>query len=270
METLFEDYIQKGRIFEALIVGQNLMRKSLDLRITGKYIDFLLKLSDKTELLNQKLAYINQADSTLDYYSLYADLSNEAMEFVKEYKEKIEGSRSFVSERIQTEENEARKKKIIYNNEAFDLIKKLYGKLRSNSDEDAINRILDNIRRVDESIEREYMTPEQVSEYEGLTRKLSDEVAKKLKELDDKKNAEYNLRAVDAYEKAFNMFKNADVTADVEKIVAEFFSFDSSRLSPETSMYYNHVYSFIFGKLNDEEKFAFTKKAIAYQMRGKR
>ena len=37
----------------------------------------------------------------------------------------------------------------------------------------------------------------------------------------------------------------------------------------ETMIYYNHVYSFIFSKLSDEERFAFTKKAIILQKRRK-
>jgi hypothetical protein len=42
----------------------------------------------------------------------------------------------------------------------------------------------------------------------------------------------------------------------------ELFSYDASRLTNETLIYYNHVYNYILSKLNDEEKLTMTKLSI--------
>lgn len=40
------------------------------------------------------------------------------------------------------------------------------------------------------------------------------------------------------------------------------FSYDASKLFNETLIYYNHVYSFIFNKLDDNGKFRLTQISI--------
>ena len=267
MISLFNNCIKEGRIFEALILGQNIVNRKCEIVSTGKYIDFLLALSENASALSQKLAYLNRADSILDYFSENADLTESALDFIKGHKERIESRRSMISEQIQEKERVLMEKDIQFNTEAIGLISKLSDKLLTVSDEATMNKILEQIRQLDGKIKSDLLTAEQLNEYELLTKKCADAVTTKSKEFDSIKNADYNLRAVEAYERAFRMFKNADESIDISKTITELFSFDASRLSAETLLYYNHVYSYIFSKLDDKEKFAFTKAAIIYQKR---
>lgn len=269
MHQLFDKYVSEGKVFEALIVGQNIMNKNCSIQTAIKYIDYLMKLSDESSLLSQKLSYINRADTILEYFAENAELNEAAVMFIREYKGQIESRRSRISEQIQYEEDAVRASKEKYNAESLALIEKLANSILAVTDESTLNKLVDNIRRVDEAIETDYLTPEQRKEYERLTAKCSEAVSKKLKDIEEAKNREYNIRAVEAFDKAFKLFKNADAGANTERIIADFLSFDASRLTPETMLYYNHVYSFIFSKLSDEEKFAFTKKAILMQKRSK-
>lgn len=269
MFLLFDKYIGEGKVFEALVVGQNLVNKNCTIHTAIKYIDYLIKLSDESSLLSQKLSYINRADTILEYFAENAELNEAAVTFIKEYKGIIESHRSSVSEQIQAEENAIRVSKEKYNSEALALIERLANNIATSTDEAALNRILDNIKKVDASIETAYLTAEQSKEYERLTTKCSDAVTKKIKDLEEEKNRDYNIRAVEAFDKAFRLFKNAETSNNMDRIITDFLSFDASRLTAETMLYYNHVYSFIFSKLSDEEKFAFTKKAILLQKRSK-
>ena len=269
MLQLFDKYAREGKVFEALVIGQNIVNKYCDIQSAIKYIDYLIKLSDESNLLSQKLSYINRADTVLEYFSENAQLNESAVVFIKEYKGIIESRRSLVSEQIQAEENAVRVSKEKYNSEALALIERLANNIATATNEATLNRILDNIKKVDGSIETAYLTAEQSKEYERLTNKCSDAVTKKINDLEEEKNRDYNIRAVEAFDKAFRLFKNAETSNNMDKIITEFLSFDASRLTTETMIYYNHVYSFIFSKLSDEEKFAFTKKAILLQKRSK-
>lgn len=270
MYQLFGKYVSEGKVFEALVVGQNLINKNCDIHTATKYINYLLKLSDEASFMTQKLSYVNRADTILEYFAENAELNEATVMFIREYKGQIESRRSMISEQIQSEEDAVRASKEKYNAESLTLIEKLANSILAVTDESALNKLVDNIRRVDEAIETDYLTPEQRKEYGRLTAKCSEVVSKKLKDIEEAKNREYNIHAVEAFDKAFRLFKNADTGANTERIIADFLSFDASRLTSETMLYYNHVYSFIFSKLSDEEKFAFTKKAILMQKRSKR
>ena len=49
---------------------------------------------------------------------------------------------------------------------------------------------------------------------------------------------------------------------DAYLVSSTLFAFDAGRLFNETLIYYNHVYSFIFGKLDDDGKLALTRYSI--------
>jgi len=236
---------------------------------TFLYLDYLIRLSDAASSPSKKLAYIDRADTVLEYFSENALLNEGVVSSIKEYKERLEERRSAVAEEIAAKERDAALSGEKYNADALSLIERLADNILSVTDEESLNRIVDNVKRVDKSIETEFLTDEQAIEYERLTAKCQDAVTKKLSALEEERNRDYNLRAIEAFDKALRLIKNAETIETTEKIIIDFLSFDASRLTTETMIYYNHVYSFIFSKLSDEERFAFTKKAIILQKRSK-
>ena len=73
--------------------------------------------------------------------------------------------------------------------------------------------------------------------------------------------------AVEAFEKAFRSFKADESkfknqTQLFSLVSTTLFAYDAAKLFNETLIYYNHVYSYIFGRLDDEGKLALTKYSI--------
>ena len=95
-----------------------------------------------------------------------------------------------------------------------------------------------------------------------LTKKSSEVVSVKMASFEKKRNRDYNLKAIESYERIFNMFKNRKVVGDHKEVLKGLFVYDASRLYNETLVYYNHVYNYVLNKLSDEEKFTMTKYAI--------
>ena len=115
---------------------------------------------------------------------------------------------------------------------------------------------------MDQSINRDRLSSSQENKYIQLTKKSSEIVSSKMAYFENLKNRAYNIKAIEAYEKVFNMFKNGNLMSNHKDLMKDLFSFDTSRLYNETLVYYNHVYNYILSKLSDEDKFTMTKYAI--------
>ena len=78
---------------------------------------------------------------------------------------------------------------------------------------------------------------------------------------------ENNKKAVNAYNSAFTSFKNnesryKDKSQLFSLVSTTLFTYDAGRLFNETLIFYNHVYSYIFNKLDDNGKLELTKYSI--------
>ena len=157
---------------------------------------------------------------------------------------------------------EAVRQEVTYNNDALELLRQLLEKVNKCKNQADFNTYLDDMGRIDQSINRERLSKEQEAKYVELTQKSSTIVSAKMSYFEDVKNREYNISAIQAYEKVFSIFKSGKVVADHKEALKLLFSFDSSKLYNETLVYYNHIYNYILSKLSDEEKFTMTKYAI--------
>ena len=114
------------------------------------------------------------------------------------------------------------------------------------------------------------MTSEQKKHYNQLNKECTENISAKIHELEYIKNIEYNKNAVNAYNIAFQKFKidenkYKNQTQLFQLVSSTLFAYEASRLFNETLIFYSHVYSFIFGKLDDEGKFLLTKYSIEWQ-----
>ena len=88
-----------------------------------------------------------------------------------------------------------------------------------------------------------------------------------MRQLEYKDNIDYNKKAVNAYNSAFTSFKNnesryKDKSQLFSLVSTTLFAYDAGRLFNETLIFYNHVYSYIFNKLDDNGKLELTKYSI--------
>ena len=88
-----------------------------------------------------------------------------------------------------------------------------------------------------------------------------------MREFEYLKNVDYNKKAVVAFESAFKKFRNDEATYKNHSQLfslasSTLFAFDAAKLFNETLIYYNHVYSYIFSKLDEDGKLALTRFSI--------
>lgn len=270
MNELFFQYKDACQIPEALLVGRNLLNRAPgSAEAFAPYFDLLCSLADGTLLssLEGRQNYANQASVALSFYEENADLSTDMIQQITSCQERL----NTILEKLQNEQEtnlQIQRNKTEQQNS--DCIKELYrlkDSIRKAESQEMFDDALLKINAIDQKIDQSALTQEQKQRYAQLTKEHTELINEKMLELEYRKNVDYNKEAVEAYSKAFKAFKDSenrykDFTQLRGLSSGTLFAFDASRLFNETLIYYNHVYSYIFSKLDDDGKFALTKFSI--------
>ena len=158
----------------------------------------------------------------------------------------------------------------IKNTKNIEELYKIRENFKSIKTQEEFDIILEKIATIDLNINHDYMTSEQKKHYNQLNKECTENISAKIHELEYIKNIEYNKNAVNAYNIAFQKFKidenkYKNQTQLFQLVSSTLFAYEASRLFNETLIFYSHVYSFIFSKLDDEGKFFLTKYSIECQ-----
>lgn len=251
MLKLFYDYCATGKTKRALLVGQNMVsRNPGDRDMFEAYFDCLLFLAREGKGDNINV-FIQQAAGLIALFSENAELDNTIIDLIIKKEEELNN----VTEKYVRNE-------VTYHDDALSLLSKLLDKIRKCESEETFERYINDLGQIDQKINRDRLNSNQDCKYTELTKQSSEIVSSKLAYFEKQKNKEYNIQAIEAYEKVFNVFKNGEVVGNHKEILKALFMFDPSRLYNETLVYYNHVYNYILGKLSDDDKFTMTKYAI--------
>lgn len=268
MLQLFNDYKNSGRLFEALLVGRNAFnRDPSNADIFDAYYSYLCSLAESLPSYDDRTRFAEQANVALAFFSENADLSEAVVERIQTYQERIDTIYRALSD-YQRETLESQQQQIAQQNS--DALKQLYllkDKLQGSTTQEEFDAALVEISKIDVNIIKENLSEEQRIAYDSLTKDHTDLISQKMRELEYKKNVVYNKKAADAFEKAFKSFradegKYKKQTQLFALVSSTLFAFDASRLFNETLIYYNHVYSYIFSRLDDDGKFALTRYSI--------
>lgn len=269
MIELFNEYKNAGKMKEALLVGRNMVNKNpANLEMFRAYMDLLISLSEQLPALADKKNFVGQANVTLAFFEENADMTADIVSELSAYRDKIDP----IVKKINDEEmdnNRAALKEVQTNNSKA--IKALYtekqrlGKVKTQSEFDSE---LMEISKLDAQIEHEYMTDEQKAHYDQINKECTACISDKMREMEHVNNVAYNKKAVDAYDSAFKKFKGDEnkyknnQTQLFALVSSTLFAYDAARLFNESLIYYNHVYSYIFSKLDDDGKLALTRFSI--------
>lgn len=266
--SLFLKYKEAGKIPEALLVGRNMVNKNPgNDECVSAYVDLLLSLAEKMPSLNERKNFIGQANMTLSFYEENAELTPQVIDKISSYRSKMGEIAIIIDNEAK---NEANNKLRQIENENDKLIKELYPikqKIASAKLKDDFDKSLQEISSIDAKIKHDYLSEKQKDHYDQLNRECTDIISSKIRELEYISNIEYNKEAVKAYNSAFKKFQNDERKYKnqiqlFDLVSSKLFAFDAGRLFNETLIYYNHVYSYIFGKLDDDGKLALTKYSI--------
>ena len=261
MIELVKKYIDDGNMSNALMVGQNLFNKNKgDKQVFSLYFSLLLDAANSN--FDQSDKFIEQLVTVLSIYSENAELSENEVQYIRECEDKINKVVSSINEKREIKKNEYLKSVILNNDSFLAKAKNSIDLLNKASSRSSFNSILKDIYDLDEKLDKNSFVSRQRIEYEKMTNDCQKIVDIKLKQFDRLDNVEYNKKAVESYEKIFKLFKDAKSVSYKTNDIIELFSYDASRLTNETLIYYNYVYNYILSKLDDDQKLTMTKLSI--------
>ena len=271
MISLFNEYKNTGRITEALMIGRNMVNKSPDnLEYIDTYTDLLFSLAEKLPSINERKIFIDQLNVAITFFEENTKLTKDIINRIMLYREHL----NKIILEIERLENKIIKEELaeieIKNTKNIEELYKIRENFKSIKTQEEFDIILEKIATIDLNINHDYMTSEQKKHYNQLNKECTENISAKIRELEYIKNIEYNKNAVNAYNIAFQKFKidenkYKNQTQLFQLVSSTLFAYEASRLFNETLIFYSHVYSFIFGKLDDEGKFLLTKYSIEWQ-----
>ena len=268
MLNLFNTYKNENKIAEAVLVARNLFnRNPQNHKVFSTYFDYLCNLAETLPNSADRQDFAAQAGVSLAFYSENAELDDSLVSSIAAYQQRL----TEIINTLSISEQEARATTIAKVNTKNDnSLKKLYqlkDALHSASTQEQFDNTLIEISMADSEIEKNALTNEQNKAYESLTKEHTDLISAKMRDLEYKKNIAYNKQAADSFAKAFKLFredesKYRNQTQLFSLASSTLFAYDASRLFNETLIYYNHVYSYIFSKMDDDGKLALTRFSI--------
>ena len=254
---------------DAYLVGKNIFNQNPSNEdIFLKYFDYLCNFASYPIIIDERKFYANEADIALAFFTENVRISEATLQLIKECKSKLE---KIIKEIISLENvisqkafEEIQQKN---GNELCNLVE-LKGKLFTASKKAEFDSLLLLVKKSESALEKDYLSPDQKELYDTLTSEYSKVVGDKMAELERIENIEYNKSAAKSFKRAFDDFrlfetKYKENQSQLYSLVsANLFGYDATRLFNETLIYYNHVYSFIFNKLDDDNKFRLTQFSI--------
>ena len=267
MFELLSKYMNDGNYQNALLVAQNMFNKNNgDKQVFDAYFSLLFDAANKNIGSAEKI--IEQMVSVLSVYSENAELNESEVDHIRKCEEKLNTLVSAFQKRSEESKIKYLKAVIEKNDSLMKEADLLLNSLEKNSNKSDFEKVLKEIYELDEKFDKTNFVLRQKNEYEEVTSKCQKIVDVKLKEFERIENIEYNKKAIASYEKVFNLFRNPNNSTYKSNDILELFSYDSSRLTNETLIYYNHVYNYILSKLNDDEKLTITRLAIIAEKKG--
>lgn len=268
MNPLFDEYKESGKLKEALLIGKNMVNKEPgDTESIEAYVDLLLSLAANLPAIEERKQFIGEANVALSFYEENAELTPEVIKQIETYRKRL-GETAIEIDKIEREKAEAQIREI--EEENTKQIKELYSikqKLEKARTQKDFEKELQAVSLVDAKIKHDYLTEEQKVHYDQLSKLCTEVISQKMRAFEYENNIAYNKQAVAAFDKAFHSFKNDESRYKNQSqlfglVSATLFAYDAGRLFNETLIFYNHVYSYIFGKLDDDGKFALTRYSI--------
>ncbi|WP_405383086.1 hypothetical protein [Phascolarctobacterium sp.] len=266
MLSLFEKYKNENKIREALLVGQNLCNQNpADGKCFSAYFSYLCDLAEKLPSFADREGFAERASVALAFYSENAVLTSEQdVDSISDYQRRLG---TILDELNDEKMDEIAKQKEAIRTQNIQNLSSLYSlksKIRTSATQETFEKVMLQIEDIDNQLTKDYFTEEQKKSYESLTKEITDITTLKMRELEYAKNLEYNKKAAEAFAKAFKEFKSDESnyknqTQLFNLVSKTLFAFDASRLFNETLIYYSHVYSYIFSKLDDDGKLALTR-----------
>lgn len=264
--NFFKELKTEDNIWDAHIVGKNLFCKFPDNQnIFDEYFGFCCKVTSYPIETETRSFFLKEAELALSIFSERANMSRESLKFIEEKRQTLIETSYAINQKIEEEFDKTRSEIIEANNSYLRELVSLKGEFLICNNQVVFDKLISQMAAIEEHFDKEAFTDTQKVQYDSLTREFSNLVSKSMAVITNNSEIEYNKKAAESFKTAFNLFKNdsdryTGNERNLYELVARYlFAYDAKRLFNETLVYYNHVYTYIFNKLNDEGKFRFTQ-----------
>ena len=269
MLNLFNKYKDEGNLQATLFVGSNLLnRYPGNYDVFTAYYDFLCFLCEKTVILEEKVDFARQAGAVLVYFSENVELCEEMVNKISDHKARL----AIINRDIETQNEFENTQKVeaiqSENNRILSDIFKEKDKIRQSKSQNSASEAYRELMKLDASINKDFLSERQFEQHQDITKDIISLISEKTREFEYAENVEYNKQAVDSFNKTHEGFNSnkeyytKNQTALYNLVAKGLFAYEGSRLFPEVSTYFAHIYSYIFGNLDDNGKFAITRWSI--------
>lgn len=262
---LFER-LKKDSIWDAQIVGKNIfcLNPGEEKSFTD-YFSFCLKIATWPVEIETRTFFANEAELALNVFSEKCQMDESTLKVIKDSRSKLVAVSTKINAFIQSQSEEQAKAADEANNKVLTELSKLKSKMIHVKGQSQFDEVLKKMSSYEERLDKNILNQQQTILYHSLTRDFSALVSQKMAEISHNDDIQYNKKAANSFKKAFDLFKeNEDKykksDSELYGLVSEhLFAFDARKLFNECLVYYNHVYSYIFNKLDDDGKFRFTQ-----------
>ncbi len=237
----------------------------------SKFFAFCIERAQHFQELDIMQNFATDAELALQVYSEKAWLWKKDINLIREYRQSLNNLYEKIDDLSVKEQEELRQRqnKILEediksrqqeNNVVLKQIRDLQNKIKTAATFDELNKYITDLEKLELQLDKDIFTPEQSEEYRSLSSSYTELTSEKMRIFQRESDIMYNNHVVEICKKSFDEFKEntksyKSVDDNFKTVFGEFYSIDSNRLFVETQMLYSHIYSFIFSKLSDEEKF---------------
>jgi len=266
---MFDKLVKENRIWDAHIVAKNAYSRDFANQETfQKYIDFCLKVSQYPIELSNRKFFLTEAETALTFFIENAVMTEDVFNMILSYRKNIFETAEEIRRLENKKESDQTKKIEENNNVILTELAELKKNVFSAKKQDVFNEYLIKIEQKERELDKSNMTDEQNRLYNTLTKEFSELISSKIQQFARQENVAYNKKASEDFKQVFDKFMENEsnyINSDTNLFALvnkRLFAYDASRLFNETLIYYNHIYSYLFGKLDDNGKYRLTQYSI--------
>jgi len=260
---LFKSY-QKDDIMKAQLIAKNLFCKEPgDIKVFNSYFSFCTGVISKKPVNSIETCqfFFSEAELALRIFSEKCEMSEESLKAINNSNEILQKKLNIINSMIDDVQKQAEAEAVSANNQIFNDLCGMIIRLECYYSD----KVADEIAELDNKLNKDLLSKAQIKHYKAQSEKLSGVIAKRIRE----QNVAYNKKALEAFKVALEQFiGDSSYKKDKERdrlrglLKSQLFDYKQELLFPETMVYYNYVYSYIFSKLDNDGKRDMTECAI--------
>lgn len=273
--TLFEK-LKDNQIWDAQIVGKNKFCKNpQNIEVFCKYFDFCISVSKFPVEIETRNFFANEAELALRIFCEQTDIDEDILTLIQSKRHDLVHASNSINDAVQISNRKNIELIKERNNANLKELAKYKSQICETKTQCDFDKCLAQIVVIENNLNKEYFSESQASVYTELTKDYSAVVSSKMDRFAHLQDVEYNKCAVRDFKSAFETFKKdpdayKQHDAKLYELVSKYlFTYDAKRLFNESLIYFNHVYSYIFNKLDDDGKFRFTQLSFDVVKRDK-